>query len=60
MKNPDRDQEHRRRRESSTDNDSPDEKAVARALYGGDPSALNEDEEPDEEPMLFTDETADG
>lgn len=57
MKNPDRDPDHRRRREAGESGTVPNGKAVAEALYGGDPSAVEDEEEPDDEPTLFTDET---
>lgn len=59
MKNPDRDHQHSRRRKAGDSEETPDGRAVAEALYGGDPSALEEDEEPQDEPTLFTDEPDD-
>lgn len=35
LTNPDRDKEHRRRREAGDEEDDPDGRAVASALYGG-------------------------
>lgn len=52
MKNPDRDDEHRRRREAGSDEYDPDGRAVAAALYGGDASELEDSNEADE-PTLF-------
>lgn len=57
--NPDRDDKHRRRREAGSGDDDPNGRAVAEALYGGNPSALDGDEEPEREPTLFTDEDDD-
>lgn len=59
MKNKDRDNQHKRRRETGSTGDSPDGKKIAEALYGGNPSALEEEEESEDEPTLFTDETDD-
>lgn len=56
MKNPDRDRRHSRRREAGESGETPDGKAVAAALYGGDTDALKEDEETEDEPTLFSDE----
>jgi hypothetical protein len=56
MKNPDRDEDHRRRRNAGDADAGPDGKAVAAALYGGDTSALTGSDEEDEdetEPTLF-------
>lgn len=47
MKNPDRDEEHRRRREMGESRDEPDGRAVADRLYGG----------PEREPTLDEDGT---
>lgn len=38
LKNPDRDEKHRRRREAGTDEEGPDGREVAEALYGGPPT----------------------
>ena len=57
MKNPDRDEEHKRRREAGDSDAGPDGKAVAAALYGGDPSALEEDD--DETELTFFDNETD-
>jgi hypothetical protein len=60
MKNPDRDEEHKRRREAGDSDAGPDGKAVAAALYGGDTSALtggDEEDEDETEPTLFDNET---
>ena len=55
LTNPDRDPEHRRRREAGDGEEDPDGRAVAAALYGGDVSELrDEDTETDsEQPTLF-------
>lgn len=55
LTNPDRDTEHRRRREAGDEGEDPDGRAVAAALYGGDVSELrDEDTETDsEQPTLF-------
>lgn len=45
MRNKDRDEEHWRRREAGCGDDTPNGKAVAEALYGGNPSALEEEPE---------------
>jgi hypothetical protein len=59
LKNPDRDEEHQRRRDlDGSDEEDPDGRAVARALYGGNPGALEDEEGGDSdtegEPTLFT------
>lgn len=55
LTNPDRDMEHRRRRETGSKNEGPDGQEAAAALYGGDVSQLrDEDTETDsEQPTLF-------
>ena len=63
MKNPDRDEEHKRRREAGDSDAGPDGKAVAAALYGGDTSALtggDEEDDDETEPTLFDNETDQG
>lgn len=54
MKNLDRDDEHRRRRQAGSDGeDDPDGQAVAAALYGGDTSELEgEDADDSDESTL--------
>lgn len=54
MKNPDRDGQHRRRRQAGRDEDRPDGRAVAAALFGGETDAL-EDADEDDDPDLFDD-----
>lgn len=54
MKNPDRDEAHRRRRDTGDGDEDPDGRAVAAALYGGDVSELgDEDSDDSDEPNLF-------
>jgi len=58
MKNPDRDEDHKRRRDAGEAGTDPDGRAVAAALYGGDLSALEEDED-ETELTLFDNDTDD-
>lgn len=54
LTNPDRDEEHRRRRDTPSSAIGPDGKEVAAVLYGGDVSELeDEDSDDTDEPTLF-------
>jgi hypothetical protein len=55
MKNPDRDDKHRRRREASSDKDDPDGREVAEALYGEDTDALGEEDSDDSDELTLFD-----